>query len=74
MTSAGVGTHRLRTTALDLSLKFFLKIICTFILCVWMFLCMCVSAPDSHRGSKRASDPLELELQTVVSHRADAGI
>ena len=34
--------------------------------CMTMY---CVGVPGAHRGQKRASDPLELELQMVVSHQ-----
>ena len=35
--------------------------------------CMCVHVPDLRGGQKRTFDPLELELQTVVSHHVGAG-
>ena len=43
-----------------------------FFVYVWMFclhVCLCITCmPGAHRGQKRASDSLELELQMVVSH------
>lgn len=40
---------------------------------VWVFgphVCLCiVPMPGTHGGQKRVSDLLEMELQTVVSHR-----
>lgn len=39
--------------------------------------CMYVSAPNAHnthRGKKKVADPLELELQKVVSSHVGAGI
>lgn len=54
----------------------FLKKKFTFILCVWVFCLACMSV---HRlralpmeEQKRASDPLELKLQAVVSHHVGA--
>ena len=41
-----------------------------FDLCVHMHT-MCV--PSTHEDQVGASDPLELELQEVVSHHVDAG-
>ena len=47
------------------------------LLCVYeCFACMCVCVPrvgSAHGGHKRASDPLELELQMIVSHHGHAG-
>lgn len=34
---------------------------------------MCPKHQNAHRSQKRASDPLELELQMIVSHHEDAG-
>lgn len=43
----------------------FLKL--NFILYVWLF-CLCITCvPGAHRGQKRTLNPLELDLQTVVS-------
>jgi hypothetical protein len=43
-----------------------------FILCVWVFgLRVCLhtlSMPAAYRDQKRVSEPLELELQTILSH------
>lgn len=39
------------------------------------FVCVCVCATfthDAHRGQKRALDPLDLDLQMVVSHHVHA--
>jgi hypothetical protein len=37
-------------------------------------MCLCVSHEYSiYRGQERLSDPLDLELQAVVSHEAGAG-
>jgi hypothetical protein len=42
------------------------------VFCLHVCLCtMCV--PCAHKGQKRASDPLELDFQTVVSHHMGAG-
>ena len=36
--------------------------------CVWMYVCVCVFVSASAHGvEKKALDPLELELQTLVS-------
>ena len=47
-----------------------------FILCVWIFclhVCLCIMCvPGACRGQKRASDPVELELQIVVRCHVDA--
>jgi hypothetical protein len=47
--------------------------------CLWMdiylHICMCITCmPGFHGDQKRASDPLEPELQMVVSHHVGAGI
>lgn len=47
-----------------------------FILCIWIFLlnvCMCTDVLGTCRGQQRALDPLELELQKVVSSYEGAG-
>ena len=42
-----------------------------------LFVCVCVGVPlcvpGAGGGQKRVSDPLELELQTVVSHFVGTG-
>jgi hypothetical protein len=39
-----------------------------------MFVYMCTMClPNACRGQKRESDPLELELEMVVSHHVSAG-
>lgn len=48
-----------------------------FVLCVWMFwlhLCNGTSVCRAHGDQKRASDPLALKWQAVVSCHAGAGI
>lgn len=43
-------------------------------MCLGVFACVYVCAPHTciaNEGRKRASDPLELELQMVVSHLVD---
>jgi len=41
--------------------------------CVFLSICPCIAGmPGAHGGQKSVSDPLELELQTVVSHRVDS--
>jgi hypothetical protein len=46
--------------------------------CYHFGVCVCLSVCaayvySTHGGQKRASDPLELELQTIVNHTVDAG-
>lgn len=49
----------------------------SIILCVWVFClyaCLCTMCMlGAHRGQKRILDPLELELQTVLSSHVDTG-
>lgn len=43
---------------------------CVF--CLHVYLCnICV--PGTHKGQQKASDLLELELQTIMSHYVGAG-
>lgn len=44
---------------------FFLRFTCLWLMCEWLPACMCTHAHDAHRGPKRASDTLELELQQL---------
>jgi hypothetical protein len=51
----------------------FLKVY-LFLFYVWMFclhLCLCTTCMNG--GQEKASDPLELEFQIVVSHRVSVG-
>lgn len=76
----GVSGGRVAVRKLD-SPRRRLKIYIMFNLCMWvlfcLYVCLCTACiPDVHRGQKgqkRAPDPLELELQVVVSHHMDAG-
>ena len=55
-------------TSLSLSLNF------VFILCVQVYcLHVCICVPGAREGEKRALDPLELELYTVVGHHVGTG-
>lgn len=49
-----------------------------YFLRVWIFflhVCLCtIRVPDAPPGNKRTSDPLELHLETVVSHQVAPGI
>ena len=38
-----------------------------------VFICINVLPSDTYGGQKRALDPGELELRTVVSHHVDVG-
>jgi hypothetical protein len=39
--------------------------------CICMYGCLCTTCMSgTHRGQKRVSDPVDLELQMVVSHYA----
>lgn len=69
-------TAELTLSALPFFLPLFLFLLSLrfiFLLCViWLYLCMCTTyMPDAHRGQKRLSDSLELELG-VVSHNLSA--
>lgn len=47
-----------------------------FILYVWMFLHVrlyTMFVPGDCKGQKRASDPLELDLKTIMSYQVGAG-
>lgn len=37
------------------------------------FMCICMYVPCTLRGEKRTSDPLEMELQVVMSHHVSGG-
>lgn len=51
-----------------------MKNICLFILSVCLPVCLCNSCVSGVHGSQReASDPVELELQVVVSYGVGAG-
>lgn len=62
----------------DNFLKFFKisKNLNLILFCAWGFclhVCLCTYACSPHGGHKRASDSLEQELQTAVSHHVDSG-
>lgn len=42
-------------------------------MCAWMCICAHVHAAETHRGQKRMLDPLELELQAIISYCMDTG-
>ena len=47
----------------------FIYFLCVNVLPVCMYVYMCITCdPDDHRGQKRTSDPLELELLAVLRH------
>ena len=40
----------------------------------WMYICLCATyMPGACRGQKKASDPMQLKLQTAVSCHTGAG-
>ena len=62
--------HTFVINAYDFSFKFFKLTYC------YVYDCMCINVPgacSTQRGQKRASDPLELELQMVVSYQVSDG-
>lgn len=49
-----------------------LDLLSSYMFFLSVYLCtMCM--PDTHRGQKRVSNPLELELWMVVNHHVGAG-
>lgn len=38
-------------------------VLCMYVLCMHMYIYACLQCEYGHRGQKKASDPLELELQ-----------
>lgn len=62
---------REKKTLMIFFLLIYLFLICECFACLYVYaLCTCTSC----RSQRRISDPLELDLQKVVSHQVDAGI
>lgn len=66
----------------DSSSKFMFQVLCAhtfsiYFLRVWIFcshVCLCtIHMPDALPGEKRASDPLKLHLEIIVSHQVASG-